>query len=95
MMAHGRRVLARVPGVRRVFSGRSVRDGDKYRYCWLVRFAHPKVIDSYRVHPEHAAFADEWFRPFASDRISIDYQAVESAPMDDAAREASGEIGER
>ena len=84
-----------MPGVRRVFSGRAVRDGGKYRYCWLVRFAHPKVIDSYRVRPEHAAFADEWFRPFASDRISIDYQAVESAPMDDAVREASGEIGER
>lgn len=78
MMARGREVLAQVPGVRQVFSGRAVREDSKYRYCWLIRFAHPKVVDSYRAHPEHVAFADEWFRPMASDRISIDYQAVES-----------------
>ena len=95
MMAHGREVLARVPGVRRVFSGHAVQEGAKYRYCWLVRFTHPKVIDSYRVHPEHAAFADEWFRPYAADRISIDYQAVESMPVDAVVREISGEIRER
>jgi fructose-bisphosphate aldolase class II len=95
MMAQGRRVLAQVPGVRRVFSGRSVREGDKYRYCWLVRFAHPKVIDSYRIHPEHVAFADDWFRPCAADRISIDYQAAESAFAEDAALEKDGKLKER
>lgn len=79
MMAEGRRVLGAIPGVRRVFAGRALKDGAKYRYCWLVRFVHPKVIDSYRDHPDHVAFADTRFRPAAAGRISIDYQAVEPA----------------
>ncbi|HEB98599.1 MAG TPA: fructose-bisphosphate aldolase, partial [Thiotrichales bacterium] len=44
------------------------------RFCWLIRFVHPAVIDSYREHPEHLRFADELFRPVAGDRISIDYR---------------------
>lgn len=80
MMSEGRRALGAIPGVRRVFTGRALKDGAKYRYCWLVRFAHPKVIDSYRDHPAHEAFADTRFRPASGNRISIDYQAVESVP---------------
>jgi fructose-bisphosphate aldolase class II len=78
VMAEGRRVLAAIPGVRHVFSGRALKEGAKYRYCWLVRFAHPKVIESYRQHPDHVAFADTRFRPLAAGRISIDYEALES-----------------
>jgi len=74
MAARGTRVLANVPGVRRVFAGRAVTDGAKYRYCWIIRFASERVIDSYRAHPDHVAFADGEFRPRASDRISIDYK---------------------
>jgi fructose-bisphosphate aldolase class II len=44
-----------------------------YRYAWLVRFTHPAVIDSYRNHPDHRAFADNRFRPVAGNRISIDF----------------------
>jgi fructose-bisphosphate aldolase class II len=73
MIARGREVLARIPGVRSVFSGQSVPDGARYRYCWLVKFAHEKVIDSYRQHFEHVAFANQLFRPIAGDRISIDF----------------------
>lgn len=79
MMAAGRRELGAIPGVRRVFAGRALKDGAKYRYCWLVRFTHPKVVDSYREHPAHAAFADTRFRPQAAGRITVDYQAVEPA----------------
>ncbi|GAB6040344.1 Dabb family protein [Endothiovibrio diazotrophicus] len=70
LMAIGREVLGKIPGVRRVFTGRAMREGDRYRLCWLVRFAAPAVIDSYREHPEHVAFADQRFRPVADDRIS-------------------------
>jgi fructose-bisphosphate aldolase class II len=73
MMARGRRQLAAIPGVRRVFTGKAVPQQARYRYCWLVRFAAPEVIDTYRVHPDHQAFADGEFRPLAADRISIDY----------------------
>ncbi len=74
MMAEGRRVLGAIPGVRQVITGTSVAEGAAYRHCWLVRFAHPAVIDSYRDHPAHKRFADDLFRPLAADRISIDYQ---------------------
>jgi len=74
MMAEGRRILGAVPGVRQVITGTSIREEDSYRHCWLVRFAHPAVIDSYREHPDHQAFADGKFRPRAGDRISIDFR---------------------
>ncbi|MFO7594311.1 MAG: ketose-bisphosphate aldolase [Pseudomonadota bacterium] len=75
MMAEGRQVLSAIPGVREVFTGNAVQEEARYRYSWLVRFCHPAVIDSYREHPDHVAFADKRFRPVAGDRISIDYQA--------------------
>ena len=70
----GRKVLDNIPGVRATWSGQSVKADAAYRWCWLIRFAHPKVIDSYREHPDHVAYADNHFRPAAADRISIDYE---------------------
>ena len=74
MIAEGRRVLAAIPGVRRVFSGEAVASDAGYRYCWNVEFCHPAVIAAYREHPDHVNFADRCFRPVAADRISIDYR---------------------
>ena len=74
MMAHGRTVLARIPGVREVTTGTAIKKDADYRFTWLVRFCHPAVIDSYRDHPLHVDFADNHFRPVADKRISIDYQ---------------------
>ncbi|NOZ54712.1 MAG: ketose-bisphosphate aldolase [Gammaproteobacteria bacterium] len=73
MMQKGRNILSTIPGVREVLTGTSMNSGDLYRYTWLVRFCHPNVINSYRVHPAHVSFADNLFRPVAGDRISIDY----------------------
>ena len=83
MMARGREVLAAIPGVRRVFAGRALPEKAKYRFCWLVEFVHPRVIDSYRDHPDHLAFANRLFRPIAAERISIDFAPGES-PADDS-----------
>ena len=77
MIAEGRRVLSTIPGVRKVFTGKTVQNDAQYRYTWLVRFCHPTVIDSYREHPDHVTFADKLFRPVAGERISIDYQIVD------------------
>jgi fructose-bisphosphate aldolase class II len=76
MIAEGRRVLSAIPGVREVFTGEAVQNDAKYRYTWLVRFCHTAVIDSYRKHPDHVAFADNLFRPVAGERISIDFQML-------------------
>ena len=76
LMREGRQVLARVAGVRRVFVGRRVEGADRYRYCWLIRFAGAGVIASYREDPDHKRFADERFRPAAADRITIDFEEI-------------------
>ena len=78
MIAEGRRALSAIPGVREVVTGHAIKEDAKYQYTWLVRFCHPAVIGSYRDHPNHVAFADQHFRPVAADRVSIDYQHVDT-----------------
>jgi len=80
MMARGREILAAIPGVRRVVTGWAVADKPRYRFCWLIEFAHRAVIDSYREHPLHRQFADNLFRPIAGDRVSIDFEHVDAVP---------------
>lgn len=74
IMTQGRQVLSQIPGVRQVLTGTAIQQQAQFRFCWLVRFTGPSVIASYRDHPLHVEYADTWFRPFAADRISIDYQ---------------------
>lgn len=79
MMARGRDILSRIPGVRRVFTGWAVQQSSRYRCCWLIEFAHEKVINNYQQHPDHVEFANQLFRPLAGDRISIDFVETSSA----------------
>ena len=74
MMSKGRDILSTIPGVLEVITGRAIQHDAMYRYTWLIRFCHSAVIESYRTHPKHVAFADTLFRPVAGERISIDYQ---------------------
>jgi len=76
IMARGQDVLSEIPGVRRVVTGWAAQETSRFRYCWLIEFAHRKVIDSYRDHPDHVAFANEVFRPVANERVSLDFIAV-------------------
>lgn len=80
MMARGQAVLSAIPGVRRVFAGWSVAEQAQYRCCWLVQFAHAKVIETYRQHPDHVAFANQYFQPIAQDSVGIDFVAIDRAP---------------
>jgi fructose-bisphosphate aldolase class II len=79
MMAKGKQVLSKIPGVLEVVTGTAVKVDAAYRYTWLVQFCHPAVIDSYREHPDHVAFADQQFRPVAGERISIDYVWIDAS----------------
>ncbi|MBE9564799.1 MAG: ketose-bisphosphate aldolase [Proteobacteria bacterium] len=74
MMSEGQKTLSTIPGVLEVVTGRAIQHDTMYRYTWLIRFCHSAVIESYRTHPKHVAFADTLFRPVAGERISIDYQ---------------------
>jgi fructose-bisphosphate aldolase class II len=77
MMARGREVLSRIPGVRRVATGHAVKADSQYSCCWVIEFTSERVIDSYRDHADHVAFADGLFRPVAPERLSIDYKLTE------------------
>lgn len=74
MIAEGKRLLSDIPGVRAVFTGEAVNENDRYRYCWLLHLAHKSVIDTYRNHPSFVTFTNKYFRPYANDVLSIDYQ---------------------
>lgn len=74
MMSEGESILSRIPGVRRVVTGKAIAENASYQFCWLIEFVHQNVIDSYRDHPDHVAFANELFRPVAGDRVSIDFE---------------------
>ncbi len=69
-------ILSKIPGVRRVVTGCAVTQTPRYRYCWLVEFAHEKAAANYRDHPDQLAFASCLPRPIAPERISIDFAQV-------------------
>jgi len=73
MIQSGHQCLTQIPGVRQVISGEAVISDASYRFCWLIRFCHPRVIESYKHHPIHMDYADHQFRPHADKRLSIDY----------------------
>jgi fructose-bisphosphate aldolase class II len=79
IMAEGRRILSTIPGVREVIAAKAMKTDAKYRYRWLVRFCHASVIDNYRKHPAHVAFANRLLRPLAGERLSIDYATLPSS----------------
>ena len=81
MLRKGKQELSRIPGVLDVRIGRATDDKNKYRYCWLVRFAHETVIESYKKHPVHVAYADSYFRPIAADRVSNDYEIIDDLEL--------------
>jgi fructose-bisphosphate aldolase class II len=85
MMARGREVLRKIPGVRRVITGWPMLENQKFRFCWIVEFVHESVIANYRDHPEHAAFANGMFRPMAGDRLSLDFADVSRLSVVNAA----------
>lgn len=74
MLRIGTDMLASIPGVRTVRTGTALTAGANYALSWFVRFANERVLAHYRDHPTHVAFADGHFRPFAGDRMTIDFK---------------------
>lgn len=74
MVEEGRRILKQTPGIRDVFAGETLKEGSKYRFCWVVQFVHPMAITGCRTYPEYLGFIDNMFRPYSHDRISLNFQ---------------------
>lgn len=73
MFEQARRVLGQIPGVVGFELGKALGATTRYRYVLVVDFADESVIDLYRDHPLHKAFADGIFRPMAPDRLTTDF----------------------
>jgi len=81
MLRKGKQQLSSIPGVLDVRIGRAKDENSKYRYCWLIRFAHESVIENYKTHPVHVAYADSYFRPIAGDRVTNDYEILDDIDL--------------
>ncbi len=79
IMAEGEHVLSSIPGVREVFSGKAIKEAAKYHYTWRVRFCHSALVASYQEHPDYVAFTNKLFRSVVEDKITINFQTVDSA----------------
>jgi len=73
IISAGKQVLAQIPGVREVFVGEAVKEKNRYRLCWSVRFTHKAALDSFCKHPGYGVFLKKQFYPNVTDVISIDY----------------------
>jgi fructose-bisphosphate aldolase class II len=74
LLRQGVKTLSAIPGVRAVEAGVALRGDARYHYCWSIRFSAPEVVESYARHPAHCDYADRFFRPAATDRLTIDYR---------------------
>jgi len=72
-MKEGQRILEGIPGVRAVVAGSVTEKSARYRHCWLVLLSSPAALESFRKHPDQAAFEEKLLRPATADRIVGDY----------------------
>lgn len=65
VIAESRRVLPAIPGVLRARAGRpaDAHAGKGWDVCLVLGFATLEAIESYRVHPDHQTFLDEFLGP--------------------------------
>ncbi|MCC3374194.1 Dabb family protein [Cohnella sp. REN36] len=74
MIEIGKKELMTIPGVIGISFGTACSETARYRYTLSVEFESMDVIEFYKYHPAHVAFADQHFRPLATDRITTDYR---------------------
>lgn len=74
IMLEGKNLLAKIPGVRAVFTGESMQGEGKYQFCWRVQFTHQAALDNFREHQDFGSFLKKKLAPNVNDLISIDYK---------------------
>ncbi len=78
-IAESRRVLPGIPGVLRVRAGRpaDAHAGKGWDACLVLGFASLEAIETYRVHPDHQAFLDEFLGPRVEAKRVWNFEAEE------------------
>jgi len=62
LMAEGREILLTIAGVRGVFTGKAIKEGDKYSCCWIIHLNSQQNIDVLYQHPAYMNFSKNILR---------------------------------
>ena len=82
VIAESRRVLPSLPGVLRLRAGRPADEhsGKGWDVCLVLGFATLEDIETYRVHPLHQAFLEEFLGPRVEAKRVWNFETEEFAP---------------
>jgi len=73
-MTEGRQQLENIPGVRSVFTGKAIKEDEKYSLCWLVRLSNKQVLKKIQDHPDFTRFSNTIVsHPNFDNFMAIDY----------------------
>jgi fructose-bisphosphate aldolase class II len=74
VMAEGRKLLENIPGVRSVFTGKAIKEDEKYSFCWLVHLSNEQVLTKIQDHPDFIRFSNTIVsHPNFNNFMAIDY----------------------
>lgn len=76
-LTKGNEDFRKIPGVLSVDIGRAVGEKNRYRYCWIIRVANEDVLSTCKEHPIYRSYMDKYFKPLASEKITLDYAIVD------------------
>ncbi len=81
VLAEARRVLPSIPGVRccRIGSPADAHAGKGWDVCFVLSFASLEDIESYRVHPIHQAFLNDFLEPKVEAKRAWNFSVEEVA----------------
>jgi len=73
MQQLGVATLGKLPGVRRIAAGTALTAQSPYPYLWTMTFANQQALAAFCADEHHVQFADTHFRPWATNRVTIDF----------------------
>lgn len=76
LIDEGKRLLTAIPGVRSVYTGKSIDESGAYRFCWQLRLTDRGVLDGHSDYREFARFLKDRFQSRINDAVTVDYQAI-------------------
>ena len=76
LVDEGKRLLTAIPGVRSVYTGKSIDESGAYRFCWQLRLTDRGVLDGHSDYREFARFLKDRFQSRINDAVTVDYQAI-------------------
>ncbi len=70
------RSLAAIPGVREVFMGRALHDGERQRFNWRIRFCGRRALQSFPRHPAYQEAIKHYLGPHLIGEATFETQGI-------------------